>query len=234
MNGRVYDPLLARFGTADPMTESPFSTQGWNRYSYVGNSPLNFTDPSGYCFMGCFWQSAFRAIQRAFRAVPILGMFLQIAACAICGPPCAILASAFVAGVTSGSLAAALRAGFISAVTFGVMQLGSELLGLGGAPAAAASQSAAAPPSFGGNYMIENQIQLPGINIYREPPVVVVPAATASAAASGGEVTVIAQIWHGISAWMNTAITSGAYLLPQQISCSICAAQPFAALPQEG
>ena len=45
MNGRVYDPLLARFGTADPMTESPFSTQGWNRYSYVGNSPLNFHRP---------------------------------------------------------------------------------------------------------------------------------------------------------------------------------------------
>ena len=58
MNGRVYDPLLARFGTPDPMTENPFSTQGWNRYSYVGNSPVNFTDPSGYCFMGCFWQPA--------------------------------------------------------------------------------------------------------------------------------------------------------------------------------
>ncbi len=37
MNGRVYDPLLGRFGTPDPMTESPFSTQGWNRYAYVGN-----------------------------------------------------------------------------------------------------------------------------------------------------------------------------------------------------
>ena len=46
MNGRVYDPLLGRFGTPDPTTENPFSTQGWNRYSYVGNSPLNFTDPS--------------------------------------------------------------------------------------------------------------------------------------------------------------------------------------------
>jgi RHS repeat-associated protein len=32
MNGRVYDPLLARFGTPDPMTENPFSTQGWNRW----------------------------------------------------------------------------------------------------------------------------------------------------------------------------------------------------------
>jgi hypothetical protein len=41
MNGRVYDPLLARFGVPDPMTESLFSTQGWNRYSYVGNSPTS-------------------------------------------------------------------------------------------------------------------------------------------------------------------------------------------------
>src|SRR5207247_1769155 len=40
LNGRVYDPLLARFTSADTITESPFSTQGWNRYSYVGNDPL--------------------------------------------------------------------------------------------------------------------------------------------------------------------------------------------------
>ena len=41
MNGRVYDPLLARFGTPDPMMENPFSTQGRNRYSYVDNSPVS-------------------------------------------------------------------------------------------------------------------------------------------------------------------------------------------------
>jgi RHS repeat-associated protein len=80
MNGRVYDPLLARFGTPDPTTESPFSTQGWNRYSYVGNSPLNFTDPSGYCFMGCFWQPIFAAIQNLLRSVPLIGAIVQIAA----------------------------------------------------------------------------------------------------------------------------------------------------------
>ncbi len=39
------DPLLAPSTTADPVTEGPFSTQGWNGYSYVGNSPVNFTDP---------------------------------------------------------------------------------------------------------------------------------------------------------------------------------------------
>ncbi len=85
MNG--YDPLLARFGTPDPMTENSFSTQGWNRYSYVGNTPLNFTDPSGYCFLGCFWQKAFKAVQKLFRQVPILGAIVQIAAGFLCGHP---------------------------------------------------------------------------------------------------------------------------------------------------
>jgi RHS repeat-associated protein len=41
MNGRVYDPLLGRFGSPDPTTENPFSTQGWNRYSYVGNAEFH-------------------------------------------------------------------------------------------------------------------------------------------------------------------------------------------------
>jgi hypothetical protein len=56
--------LLGRFGTAKPTTENPLSTQGWNRYSYVGNSPLNFSDPTGYCFLGCFFQNIFNALQR--------------------------------------------------------------------------------------------------------------------------------------------------------------------------
>jgi hypothetical protein len=53
-------------------------------YSYVGNSPVNFTDPSGYCFLGCFWQPIFRAIQNFLRQVPIVGAIVQIAAGAIC------------------------------------------------------------------------------------------------------------------------------------------------------
>jgi RHS repeat-associated protein len=122
MNGRVYDPLLGRFGTPDPMTENPFSTQGWNRYSYVGNSPLNFSDPSGYCFMGCFWQKPFKALGKLFNKIPILGDILKIAAAIACTPAglaavCATAASAFVAGVRSGSLGQALRAGLIAAAS---------------------------------------------------------------------------------------------------------------------
>lgn len=49
MNGRVYDPVLGRFLSPDPMVQAPFDTQGLNRYGYVRNNPLRYTDPSGYC-----------------------------------------------------------------------------------------------------------------------------------------------------------------------------------------
>lgn len=48
MNGRVYDPEIGRFLSADPFVQFPHSTQGYNRYSYLNNNPLNATDPSGH------------------------------------------------------------------------------------------------------------------------------------------------------------------------------------------
>jgi RHS repeat-associated protein len=48
MRGRIYDPKLGRFLQTDPIVSSPASGQSWNPYSYVHNSPLNFTDPSGF------------------------------------------------------------------------------------------------------------------------------------------------------------------------------------------
>ena len=48
MNGRVYDPAIGRFLSADPIIDCVQDMAGWNRYSYVKNRPLSFTDPSGY------------------------------------------------------------------------------------------------------------------------------------------------------------------------------------------
>jgi RHS repeat-associated protein len=45
MRGRIYDPMIARFLTADPLAGDG---QGLNRYSYVRNNPTNFIDPSGF------------------------------------------------------------------------------------------------------------------------------------------------------------------------------------------
>ena len=47
MNGRLYDPQLGRFLSPDPIVAAPGSSQSWNSYSYVSNSPLSFVDPGG-------------------------------------------------------------------------------------------------------------------------------------------------------------------------------------------
>ncbi|MFO7978670.1 MAG: RHS repeat-associated core domain-containing protein [Bacteroidales bacterium] len=48
MNGRVYDPLVSRFLSPDPLIQAPGYTQSFNRYSYGWNNPLRYTDPTGY------------------------------------------------------------------------------------------------------------------------------------------------------------------------------------------
>lgn len=48
MNGRVQDPVIGRFASADPYITEAGNTQNYNRYSYVYNNPLRFTDPSGF------------------------------------------------------------------------------------------------------------------------------------------------------------------------------------------
>jgi len=45
-NARWYDPALGRFAQADTIV--PAGVQGYDRYAYVNNNPLRYTDPSGH------------------------------------------------------------------------------------------------------------------------------------------------------------------------------------------
>ena len=47
MNARLYDPKLHRFLQPDNYVQDPSNTQNYNRYGYVLNNPLKYTDPSG-------------------------------------------------------------------------------------------------------------------------------------------------------------------------------------------
>ena len=44
---RYYDPALGRFVQADTIVPEPGNPQALNRYSYVLNNPLRYTDPTG-------------------------------------------------------------------------------------------------------------------------------------------------------------------------------------------
>ncbi len=47
MNGRVYDPLVARFLSPDPYIQAEGKWLNYNRYGYCFNNPLIYTDPTG-------------------------------------------------------------------------------------------------------------------------------------------------------------------------------------------
>ncbi len=48
-NARYYDPLVGRFISADTIVPNPANPQDLNRYTYVRNNPVRYTDPTGHC-----------------------------------------------------------------------------------------------------------------------------------------------------------------------------------------
>ncbi|WP_075965994.1 RHS repeat-associated core domain-containing protein [Parabacteroides massiliensis] len=51
MNARLYDPVLGRFLSPDPVIQVPEFTQSYNGYSYALNNPLSYKDPNGESFI---------------------------------------------------------------------------------------------------------------------------------------------------------------------------------------
>jgi RHS repeat-associated protein len=119
LNGRVYDPLLARFTSADPTVTDPLNPQGWNRYSYVGNDPLAFTDPNGFSWLSSFFHSVTNFIRnnpivRAIVQITIAVVLTAIGAGAVLA---AAGSAAITTGLSGGNLGQILRAGAIAGLT---------------------------------------------------------------------------------------------------------------------
>jgi RHS repeat-associated protein len=115
MNGRVYDPVLGRFMTADPYIQAPGNLQSYNRYAYVLNNPLAYTDPSGYFSLRKLFRS------RTFRTVVAIAV-------AVFAPE--FIASATGWGATASQIAAGAIAGGISSGNFQGVILGGISAGL--------------------------------------------------------------------------------------------------------
>lgn len=77
MNGRIYDPLLGRFLSADPFIQDPGNSQSLNRYSYCLNNPMAFTDPTGYWSWGNFFKSIRDAFSSPISRI-VVGAFIGI------------------------------------------------------------------------------------------------------------------------------------------------------------
>lgn len=116
LNGRVYDPFLGRFLSADSVIQTLGSSQAINPYAYAWNAPLRYIDPSGHSLLGDILSILVVALILWWNP---LGEFLltdmeyYVATGAIAG-----FAGGFVGALAStGSLAAALTAGFLGAIT---------------------------------------------------------------------------------------------------------------------
>ena len=112
MNGRLYDPVLARFVSADPHVDNPFDLQSLNRYSYVNNNPLGFTDPSGYFKWAKFrdkWLKPIVAVVAAVFIGPAVynSVFWSLAGSTSLG----VIGGGIVAGAAAGATVGAITGG---------------------------------------------------------------------------------------------------------------------------
>ena len=127
MNGRVYDPELGRFLSADIVVQDVTNLQAWNAYSYVLNNPLSMTDPTGFFFkaifkaIGNFFKAIFRAVGSVLKAIakiPIISAIVKIVSCA---PHALVMATCTAASIgltlgAGGSIGDALISAALSIV----------------------------------------------------------------------------------------------------------------------
>jgi RHS repeat-associated protein len=74
---RYYSPGLGRFIQQDSWTGLATMAQSMNRYTYVHNNPLRFTDPTGHSVLDDIWEGA-KALGRGAKNV-VLEPFRQVA-----------------------------------------------------------------------------------------------------------------------------------------------------------
>src|SRR5262249_36703244 len=104
--------------SADPVVPDALNAQAWNRYSYVGNDPLAFTDPSGFSWLSQF----FHSIKTFLNHNHLIASILQIATTAILTPfvgpiVAAAAGAALVTGLSGGHLGDILRNAAIAGAT---------------------------------------------------------------------------------------------------------------------
>lgn len=144
MNGRLYDPVLSRFVSADPTVDNPFDLQSLNRYSYVNNNPMGFTDPTGYFkIFGMKWSSFRDKVVKPVAAIAVAWVVGPMAynfgywgvGGAALGAGASAGAATFIGGVAGGALAGAAVGGITGGIYNGPQGIvqGARYGAIGGA-----------------------------------------------------------------------------------------------------
>jgi hypothetical protein len=133
MNGRVYDPLIGRFMSADPYIQAPDDLQSHNRYAYVMNNPLNLDDPSGYWSISKAWKKIWKS--PIFKAIVGIAVAVYAPALLKAWMPSLFGTSALATSVATGALSGfastgtlkgALTGAFTAGIMFGVGEIGQH------------------------------------------------------------------------------------------------------------
>jgi RHS repeat-associated protein len=125
MNGRIYDPIVGRFLSPDPNVQFASDLQSYNRYSYVTNNPLRYTDPTGYYV---YQHSAWKEGLGTF--VQMMGALAVVVVCAATdGAGCVPAAAAFSVLTTTAAIATGTpwdRAVAVGAISFALSAVGGS------------------------------------------------------------------------------------------------------------
>ncbi|TMX33218.1 RHS repeat-associated core domain-containing protein [Vibrio sp. Hep-1b-8] len=138
MNARLYDPVIGRFLSADTFVPEPSFSQSYNRYAYVYNNPLKYTDPTGHWV---WWAAAmaFFVVSQTFEnpAIQMAGMVVgaiaigyaasglyaglqPIAQAAASGATASFSTTYITTGDFDDSLQAGIIGGLSAGITYGV------------------------------------------------------------------------------------------------------------------
>ena len=126
MNGRLYDPLVGRFISPDPLVQATGMTQSMNRYTYCMNNPLIYVDYNGYTW---FSKLGNWIDKNANQIITIAATVVVVAAVTVATAGMGTLAAGAIIGAaggfTSGALGTALNGGNLGQI------LGSAFLNAG-------------------------------------------------------------------------------------------------------
>ncbi|MGD9108231.1 MAG: RHS repeat-associated core domain-containing protein [Gammaproteobacteria bacterium] len=142
MNGRLYDPLLGRFLSADPEVQDPTNSQALNRYSYCLNNPLAYTDPTGYFSFRHLFHDIGNAISEIFHNQFVQMALIIAAACIpggqgvagwwMCQAAYAAMATMVLGSISGESNKDILRSGVMSLATAGAFKYAGDFIKVAG------------------------------------------------------------------------------------------------------